>query len=176
MGITPERFVELSRECFESSQKNGWYESELDFYTQLNHVVSEISEAFESYRRNEPKYYFKDRKPEGCVVELLDAAIIIMSINYFDLNQNDTQMLDYVVPKFNRYFKYTDIDKKDDFNIELANLSKSVLTSDYFTDLLADSVYIIKYLEFNGFDCEMLMLRKLEYNKTRGYKHGNKRF
>ncbi len=66
----------LARECFRISSEHGWQDGE-DIPLGLALVHSEVSEALESWRKNEPLYFVDDDtgKPEGVGAELADVII-----------------------------------------------------------------------------------------------------
>lgn len=102
---------ELRDEAYQTALEKGWHvtpRSPLEIHML---IVSEVAEATEAVRNNQPCYYTADEsnKPEGEGVELVDAIIRIA--NYFGEK---------------------------------------------------------------GWDLEEVVRAKLDYNKTRSYRHGNK--
>lgn len=58
--------------------EKGWWDEERDFGDLIALAHCELSEAYESYRNNEPPYYLDGTKPEGYGVELVDAIIRLL--------------------------------------------------------------------------------------------------
>lgn len=75
---------EYANECYEIAKSKGWYDSDQDILpTKLCLVHSEISEALEEIRNGHAPneiYVGEKGKPEGAVVELVDALIRIFDI------------------------------------------------------------------------------------------------
>ncbi len=68
---------ELVKVCHETAVSKGWWDTNRETPECFMMIVSEIVEALEEYRNNQPAIYFKDEKPEGVAVELADALIRI---------------------------------------------------------------------------------------------------
>lgn len=70
---------QISKEAFATNKEKGFLGTPLGTHFSLLH--SEISEAFESYRKGESDLFFgPDGKPEGWVAELADEVIRICSL------------------------------------------------------------------------------------------------
>lgn len=100
----------LAKEIHENSVAHGWWEDNRPFPEIVALCHSELSEALEAFRKDEPMCWLNEGKPDGIAVELCDCVIRI-----FD------------------------------------------------------------YLAEEGIDIEHILKLKHEYNKTRAYRHGNKR-
>lgn len=69
---------QLQKECFEECEIAGWDpDRKISFAEEIAHIHSEISEAFEAYRKYHDFeiHYREDGKPEGVLVEFADAMI-----------------------------------------------------------------------------------------------------
>lgn len=102
---------EIQAEVHSLAKEKGWWDSprrtEVEIYML---IASEVFEALEDVRNNQPSKYYEDSKPCGSSIELADTVIRIMD-----------------------------------------------------------------YCEYRGWDLEALIKEKHEFNKTRPYKHGNKK-
>lgn len=103
--------AELQKQVHKTAVEKGWWEEDRDFGMVLALIHSEVSEALEAWRENQPALWFgKGGKPEGWGVELADTVIRILDV-----------------------------------------------------------------CEVEGLDLQALIEQKMEYNKTRPYRHGGKR-
>lgn len=102
---------ELATEIHLIAKDHGWWETNRNFGEMIALIHSELSEALEAHRNHELAIHYKDKKPEGWAVELIDCIIRIL----------DT-------------------------------------------------------LRAGGCDIDDLIKAKIEYNKTRPYKHGGKKY
>ena len=74
---------ELARECHAIALSKGWYDTERTVPELLMLCVSELAEALESYRRNEPRkaiWTNAQGRLEGFPAELADAIIRILDM------------------------------------------------------------------------------------------------
>lgn len=92
----------IANELHEESLKifgDNW-KKKTDPLTQHMLMVSELAEATECVRKNEPKIWFKDNgKPEGEAVELVDCIMRIL--NYCVRNNIDIDEAFYAKRKYN---------------------------------------------------------------------------
>lgn len=72
-------FADLQHEAYDNAEKHGWHEDGSPSFSDMIALThSELSEALESYRKNEPIIWFdqtKGGKPEGIGPEFADAII-----------------------------------------------------------------------------------------------------
>lgn len=69
---------ELAREIHENSIRHGWWETDRELPEIVALCHSELSEALEAYRNNEPMCWLNDGKPDGIAVEMIDCIIRIL--------------------------------------------------------------------------------------------------
>lgn len=101
---------DLVKDIHDNAVKHGWWETERELPEIIALCHSELSEALEAYRNNEPLAWNNKGKPDGIAVEMVDCIIRILD-----------------------WFGTTPL------------------------------------------DIETILLEKHRYNKTRSYKHGNKK-
>lgn len=78
----PTNLNELGRESYERACRKGFYEEPPSDLERLCLVHSEISEAVECARTDQPLIWFDGKKPEGMAAELADAVIRICDFAY----------------------------------------------------------------------------------------------
>lgn len=177
---------ELAKDIHELAVSKGWWEKERDFGEIIALCHGELSEALEEYRNNKPMLYYKDfaglgveieksEKPEGIAVELADTIIRI-----FDYcGKHDVDVDELIEQGDIRFTK---------LNVELPQLvahchwqlsqayEQYLDCLDNIFEWLINCVYIIlKWCELQGINILDMVRIKHEYNKTRPYRHGNKR-
>lgn len=149
-------------------------------------IISEIAEATEEVRKTRPPIYKEQysnggtlycvepgttgweipSKPEGEAVELADAVIRIC--DYF--GARGWQLENHLKDHIGLYQSDTPLEHHMQFvkfvvNAEGADEEKN----------LGRTIALIKnYFEKNGWDLESTMRLKIDYNKTRPYRHGGK--
>ena len=70
---------ELAQEIHENAKAHGWWDKERSFGEIIALCHSELSEALEEYRNDNPQHYEgDDDKPEGIAVEMIDCIIRIL--------------------------------------------------------------------------------------------------
>lgn len=93
------RLGEIAKEAFEGASANGWHDPIIDehgilrltsTFERLGLVHSEVSEAYEAFRKHGTKgWYGPDDKPEGMESELADVIIRVCELAYFFYPQYD---------------------------------------------------------------------------------------
>lgn len=77
----PTTLAELAINIHSANKQKGWYDDEQPRHPAVFHmlIVSEIAEATEAVRNNEPDFWIDESgKPQGEAVELADAFIRIL--------------------------------------------------------------------------------------------------
>lgn len=67
----------MTKLIHENSVKHGWWESDRELPEVIALCHSELSEALEAYRNDEPMVWDNDGKPDGIAVEMIDCVIRI---------------------------------------------------------------------------------------------------
>lgn len=105
-------FEDYMEQIYNCAVEKGWWDKDRKFENEIALYHSEISEAFEEYRKGKDIhaiYFTNEKKPEGIPIELADVIIRIMD-----------------------------------------------------------------FCKGNNIDLDYAMRLKIEYNKTRSYRHGGK--
>lgn len=186
--ITQADLLHAYERTVEINKANGWYEKDMPFHVFRVKVISELIEAEQeiSEGKDLTKIYYEtdangNQKPCGFVSELADVVI---------------RLLDGVY----RYGKYKEFAQKmDTLENEVNNAECSTKTIkemyiqdntnylynfiDTFTSYLYDNHFIANIIiiiltcqEVLKIDLMHAINEKLDYNATRGYRHGNKVF
>ncbi|MFA6801358.1 MAG: hypothetical protein WCR19_04555 [Acholeplasmataceae bacterium] len=97
---------EFAKAVHEVAIDHGWYDEARSFGDVCALIHSEVSEAFQSYRNNEPPLFKRDGKLEGVLAELADVVIRIL-----DYSAAEGYDLESVIElkhehNINRPFKY----------------------------------------------------------------------
>lgn len=69
---------DLRDEIHQTAVAKGWWDLPRTFGDIIALCHSELSEALESHRNQEPLFFIKDGKPEGVSVEMIDCLIRIL--------------------------------------------------------------------------------------------------
>lgn len=75
--------MNLQHDIHEWAKDKGWWDKDRDFLHLVALMHTELSEAVESWRNNEPAVHTSEGnggKPEGYMVELADCIIRIMDV------------------------------------------------------------------------------------------------
>ena len=68
----------ITKEIHDNSVKHGWWDEPRTFGDIVALCHSELSEALEAYRNNEPMAWDNNGKPDGVAVEMIDCVIRIL--------------------------------------------------------------------------------------------------
>ena len=73
-------FKDYMEQIYSCAMQKGWWDKDRKLDSEIALYHSEISEAFEEYRKGKDIHtiYFNEKKPEGVPIELADVIIRIM--------------------------------------------------------------------------------------------------
>lgn len=165
-----------AKEIHENAVKHGWYDKPISQYEYAVLFHSEISAAFEEYRKGMPDVYWtgeicapaSDQEPHGIAIELIDLAIWLLDYACAMGLDVDDGAGEYhiIVPKIKGFAHMIYI---------LHDIVKHVVYDGLKAFCVAAIRFIINtvedYCKSKHLDFEGLLRLKHEYNKT----HGGKR-
>jgi NTP pyrophosphatase (non-canonical NTP hydrolase) len=142
--------------------EKGWYDTERQWNELVLLVQSEVFEAFECWRKNKLEAEYEiDGKPIGLPSEMADIVIRLLDMaGYYDIyiEKVDDQLL---------------IDVDDFINWCYTMINEGVFGREEFIFyFIADVENMCNHMNI---DLQKVIVEKHEYNKTRPYRHGNKR-
>lgn len=172
-------FNELAKEIHQNAVEHGWWDEPRTFGEIVALCHSELSEALEEFRAGRDMVWYANKdektKPEGIAVEMADCVIRIL-----DLEGKEEIKVDFIIKTLeeNRY-KESDID--DNFG-DFISVCHTILSNAYVQKddlgknlyLCMEIYYIMDWAKHEGLDMEAIIREKMEYNKTRPYRHGGK--
>ena len=177
--------AELQKEAYAIAKSKGWHDrdDEVTFGDRIALVHSELSEALEAYREHglEPwgLYPYIDTpydepppKPEGVSYKLADVVIRVA-----DMAEHAGFTLDEEPPEWTPHFKPETLgDWIALGHWLLSDVLDSAYTDDIFvTRMLSATVDWIRRMAARyGIDLDAAIEVKMEYNRTREYRHGGK--
>lgn len=176
-------------EVHANSRAHGWWDGDKPRpFGEISALIhSEWSEALEEARANRDMVWTGENgKPEGIAVELIDGCIRILDWmayagykltpaniedNYQMISKNRRAWLDIIeLPELVAVLHmYTSEAYEDTFSVSPNIAEKGDC-------LLCAMVTACYWLSKRGQDPEAILTLKHEYNRTRSYKHGGKRF
>ena len=68
----------ITNEIHKNAVDHGWWETDREIPEIIALCHSELSEALEAYRNNEPMIWDNNGKPDGIAVEMIDCMIRIL--------------------------------------------------------------------------------------------------
>jgi NTP pyrophosphatase (non-canonical NTP hydrolase) len=173
------------------AQEKGWENPEVPFKQQIMNMIGEVGELWEWYRKGNPP---SDHIPEfsGIEEELADLMIRIMhtlEMEGYDLVRNMKRARDSGLSDSAEFEVITEYAKGvvQDWRDADRNLAEILLRitrilaragiEHYFVDAkLADvSVYILFLAHRENYRLLEAINAKMKYNKTRSYRHRNKK-
>lgn len=193
----------LRDEVFQINKDNGWHDQRRSFGELIALVHSEVSEALEDYRNgkkvNEVWYEYKQGdktlvskqsviyvpkvnsdeelmrlgKPCGIPSELADIVIRILDIcglYEWDVDKHKGTVFDYEALEIKSFLEFL-----SETHVHLSQAYLYGLNNLYCLNRLC---FVISFIESicqqHSINLESTILEKLEYNKTRGHRHGGK--
>lgn len=190
--------LELQQEIHRVNLANGWFDPEKPqrmFPEEIALIHSEVSEAFEAYRdwgledkTGEPKEEGGLAKPEGVASELADVMVRLLdACTRTGISAEDIQAL---------HESEMSVGTEEQIEAGIEGLLQlpfgSVITLLHreVSSIIADtplppreviaggfgSIYTLLQLICRGYEFDLIaeIERKVAYNATRGYRHGNK--
>ena len=161
-------YNEWAKEIHENAVKHGWYDKPISQYEYAALFHSEISEAFEEYRRGMPDVYWNcatTSEPHGIAIELIDLVLRVLDCaGAMGLDvDNGAGEYHIILPEIDGFAHM--IYLLHDVAYDLFNVAaiRSII------NIVED------YCKSKNLDLETLLRLKHEYNKTRPYRHGGKR-
>lgn len=181
---------ELAREAHQIAVEHGWWDPEPTFGDLVALMHSELSEALEEYRAGRPMVYFleangfvvsdmserRGEKTEGIAVELADCIIRIL-----DWAGHEDANLDRVFGAVKADRLKWDMDKISHFGDFISGLH-NILSMAYTDEEDNQGIYFCMVIDYiqealkqSGVDLYTVMRAKMDYNRTRPYRHGGKK-
>lgn len=192
---------ELAKEAHQIAVEHGWWSPEPSFGDLVALMHSELSEALEEYRAGNrirpgqptPMVYYSGggyvatdtteccKKPEGIAVELADCIIRIL--DWMGKEQMDADKLMYEstqrvmpeVPKRINNTSFGNCISRWHLLLSLGYVHWCREPGEYAALRIALCMAeILDWAGKEGVDMEAIIREKMEYNKTRPYRHGGK--
>lgn len=183
---------EYRDEIFEINDANGWFQEGRPFDDDIALLHSEVSEAFEAFRdwgfTDKTGELCKERvngwhdedthrcKPQGFGNEMADVLVRLLDTAY-------RYKVDFPWDSLREVEPYDDFDSAASVGTHVRELH--ALISDLTIELNEDLSrglqmgptlsYVVTLCDHLELDLEAELVRKLAYNRTRGFRHGGKR-
>lgn len=141
-----EAMMAVQKEIFETAEKSGWHERDRELPEALALIHSEVSEALEAYREG------MEETVNNYRYKVADVTI--------DPSYDDGE------------YTYTALPSMPGVHDSEPILGKPEGVASELADVI---IRVLDYSEQKGIDTIRVMLQKMEFNKTRGYRHGGKR-
>lgn len=135
----------VQKEIFETAEQSGWHERDRELPEALALIHSEVSEALEAYR---------DGMEETSNQYRYNVDDVVVDPAY-----EDGEYVYMTLPIMEDQEGNPILGKPEGVASELADVI----------------IRVLDYSEQKGIDTIRVMLQKMEFNKTRGYRHGGKR-
>ena len=170
--------AELQHEAHAIAKDHGWWDTERTFGDLIALVHSELSEALEAYRRHLPGtlvQFPKDGSLEGVPYELADVVIRVadMAEHYhWDLSGWEDADISHTIvdPTFGDWICLIHASLTWAF----AGLCTTLQRSEWIEPLKVALRLVSDMAAHYGIDLDAAIEAKMEYNRTRPYRHGGK--
>ena len=189
--ITLEEIKSLSEEIYAVNVKNGWHKELLTVPEVCSLLHSEVSEAVEEFRNSRPPvYYITDvgevaietdieewivsykaglqPKPEGELIEIADAVIRLLDFV-------KSRPISIPTIEFYTFEEDSNIRLYAELHLLISELYKTSQEFTYPSHVVWILAACIAICNKNGWNLWAAVRLKLEYNKTREWRHGGKR-
>ena len=151
-------FKDLQKLAFDTSDQTGWHDNPFNFEARINSIHSEVSEAFDAYRKHGQdarKIWYSTTRKDNYHNPLITDILTLES--------KDPELINGLTETLNEVRGINHIQfpgrppKPEGVPIE-------------FADIL---IWIMDACEILNIDLETAILTKLAYNQSREYRHGN---
>jgi hypothetical protein len=180
--------AEMAAEVDEYCQAMGWREEEISFREAMALLHTEIAEASDAWRRwgladatgpevtynGQPVPDARPNKPEGVGSEFADIFIRLLDDSVlFGVDLDAETALHYGAYAISDRF----MENMDTLHVMVARASEwwSMGEDDYRRQFAVILTYLYQLCELYGIDLQAEYARKMQYNRSRPFKHGNKR-
>ena len=179
---------DLQREAHAIAKAHGWWDEERTFGDLIALVHSELSEALEAYRergleswssRAELAILGEERNPEGVAFELADVVIRVA-----DMAEHYGVDLEAIFESIVGGSSERDMSGKtfgDWISLCHATFSIAFAVREYdfpgetWQEHMAEGCYLVQRMAAHyGIDLDAAIEAKMQYNRTRPYRHGGK--
>lgn len=174
--MTSKAILDFAREIHALAVEKGWWRDLRPAEDTFVMIHCELSEAVDEYRNGHGLteiYYGEGEKPEGVPIELADAVIRLLdaAIQYGDYGDLKPVKSNEAFETFGCFIERCHED------VVCAKCGRQMFEAvGLFNDSYAVLIGRIEtWFEANGMDLWRVCRMKHEYNKTRPYRHGNKR-
>jgi len=175
---------ELQKQAHEIAKSKGWWNKERRWEEIVCTIHSEISEAFEEYRADRMDIYYAPLelpngslgKPEGFPIELAD--IVIRLMDWAEHNHESLLVPDEQSLALSHVLSIMRHEEEDDtIIIDYLHAVHGYLHKEFTGMIIRRECFRYTCLLANALDIDLesAILIKMEYNKTRSYRHGGKK-
>lgn len=182
----------MIKEAYETAKEKGWHDKPVDIMQYAALINSELGEAMEELRKNtDPtRMYSKGGKPEGFAVEIADYFIRIFDMigDFVSRSDDSDKYLDSICSSFAGARKEFQTNAAEDvlsptqlicFLGTSLFMSLDILigldeSEDYYHTHGVALAAADKVFRHHGIDIYQAIESKMQYNRTRDYRHGGR--